>query len=421
MYDSVKRGSDWRAARIKMRRDVETASQSAHTAVHEKSNVDVINGVAKCNGSTSIECDGVKYTCDTIVIAVGTSPRLFEPMISSAHFFRMNIRQPKSAFVYGGGYVAAEIANILHAYNVDTIWAMRSYPLKSIDSTCSAYIFKAYGGVVMYSTQLLQCTKSGGMYRVYYKHSGGVYSTTVELAIYAAGESPNTSDLGIPEKYLDPDGYVKTDSDFKMMNNVYALGDCSKRYHNDKVVPTIHSQTYAKYYGIRIGRSISKIDLPHPSPLEMTSIYTFPEYSHWSNPRSVPNSSLSHDSSSGLIKIQCSQNNIVSDIFMVGLHASDILSMLTFCSPNLSLEQITNCPTLHPTISEIFYSLAVRMLNDTTPSHTAKRTVPNRSKRTRAQPKRTPPSSTVPSSAKRRNLSPTHRSVPNRTVKAIGC
>ena len=109
----------------------------------EGSGVAKLEGLASFTGPNEVEVAGTKYTADNILIAVGGKPTMpadlpgVEHCISSDGFFLLE-EMPSSALVVGAGYIAVEMAGILHALGCKTELAVRGEkPLRAFDDLMS--------------------------------------------------------------------------------------------------------------------------------------------------------------------------------------------------------------------------------------------------------------------------------------------
>ncbi|TMN90718.1 FAD-dependent oxidoreductase, partial [Pseudoalteromonas sp. S558] len=101
--------------------------------------VTVIKGFAKFIDSKTVEVNGEHYTADHILIAVGGRPSIpniegAEHGIDSNGFFELK-EQPKRVAVIGAGYIAVELAGVLHGLGTETHLFVRKHsPLRNFDS-----------------------------------------------------------------------------------------------------------------------------------------------------------------------------------------------------------------------------------------------------------------------------------------------
>ena len=138
--DSVK--LDWN--KLKTARDnYVTRLNGIYGRNMEGSGVAKLEGLASFTGPNEVEVAGQKYTADHILVAVGGKPTMpadlpgVEHCISSDGFFLLE-EMPSSALVVGAGYIAVEMAGILHALGCKTELAVRGEkPLRAFDDLMS--------------------------------------------------------------------------------------------------------------------------------------------------------------------------------------------------------------------------------------------------------------------------------------------
>ena len=115
---------------------------ASYDRVLDNHGITVINGFGRFIDDHTIEVDGVLYTAPHISIATGGYPIIPEVEgaelgITSDGFFALN-EQPKRAVVVGAGYIAVELAGVLHALGTETTLVVRkNRPLRQFDETIS--------------------------------------------------------------------------------------------------------------------------------------------------------------------------------------------------------------------------------------------------------------------------------------------
>ncbi|TNG85459.1 FAD-dependent oxidoreductase, partial [Testudinibacter aquarius] len=100
--------------------------------------VDVIHGFAKFVNHNTVEVNGEQISADHILIATGGRPSM--PQIKGAEYginsdgvFALNAL-PKRVAVVGAGYIAIELAGVLHSLGVETHLFVRQHaPLRNFD------------------------------------------------------------------------------------------------------------------------------------------------------------------------------------------------------------------------------------------------------------------------------------------------
>ncbi|WP_088331291.1 glutathione-disulfide reductase [Lacimicrobium sp. SS2-24] len=193
-----------------------------------------IEGFARFVDAHTIEVDGERYRADHILIATGGQPVWpdvpgAEHGIDSDGFFALN-EQPERVLVVGAGYIAVELAGVLHALGSDTHLAVRhDKPLRNFDEMISDTLVElmANEGPTLHThSEVAEVEKqSNGCLKVTFKTGK---SMEVDSLIWAIGRKPSTADLGLEKAGVvcDEKGYVKVD---KYQNTtaegVYAVGD----------------------------------------------------------------------------------------------------------------------------------------------------------------------------------------------------
>ncbi|WP_440906044.1 glutathione-disulfide reductase [Catenovulum sp. SX2] len=201
--------------------------------------VTLINGFAKFVDNHSVEVNGEIYTADHIVIATGGRPSLpnipgIEHAITSDGFFQLN-HQPKSVAVVGAGYIAVEIAGVMHALGSDTHLTVRKdKPLRDFDELMSNTLVEvmASEGPTLHThftpakidklpDGLLQLTSETGQ-----------KLPPVECIIMAIGREPATDNINLAatDVQLDDKGFIVTDEyQNTSVPGIYAVGDNTGR------------------------------------------------------------------------------------------------------------------------------------------------------------------------------------------------
>ncbi len=199
-----------------------------------KNGVTVIKGFAKFVDSKTVEVDGEHYTADHILVAVGGRPTIpnipgAEHGIDSNGFFELN-EQPKRVAVVGAGYIAVEIAGVLHSLGTQThLFVRKSKPLRTFDP----YIIDTLVDIMAKEGPTLhtECSpkevvkEADGSLTIHFE-SG--YSENVDQVIWAIGRTPTTDKINLAAAGVEVNesGYVKVDEyQNTTAENVYAVGD----------------------------------------------------------------------------------------------------------------------------------------------------------------------------------------------------
>lgn len=197
-------------------------------------NVKIINGFARFINAHTIKVNGSKLTADHILIATGGRPAWpnipgAEYGIDSDGFFQL-ASLPKRVAVVGAGYIAVELASMLHSLGSETHLFVRQHaPLRHFDPMVVESLVE-----IMKNEGLTLHTES--IPKDVIKNSDGSVTLqlenrkaqTVDTLIWAIGRKPMTDNLDLDLVGIERDskGYIKVDK-FQNTNveRVYAVGD----------------------------------------------------------------------------------------------------------------------------------------------------------------------------------------------------
>ena len=196
--------------------------------------VTVIKGFAKFVDNKTVEVNGEHYTADHILIAVGGRPSIphiegAEHGIDSNGFFELK-EQPKRVAVIGAGYIAVELAGVLHGLGTETHLFVRKHsPLRNFDP----YIVETLVDVMAAEGPTLH-TESVP-HKLVKEDDGSVTlhldngkSHNVDQVIWAIGREPTTDSINVAAAGVEVNssGFVKVDEyQNTTAKNVYAVGD----------------------------------------------------------------------------------------------------------------------------------------------------------------------------------------------------
>ncbi|RZM84689.1 glutathione-disulfide reductase [Pseudoalteromonas rubra] len=196
--------------------------------------VTVINGFAKFVDNNTVEVNGEHYTADHICIAVGGRPSIpnipgAELGIDSNDFFELKA-QPKSVAVIGAGYIAVELAGVLHSLGTETHLFVRKHaPLRNFDpilvDTLTEVMDKEGPTLHTHSVPKSLSKNDDGSVTLHLENGE---SHTVEQVIWAIGREPVTDkiNLAATDVAITDGGYVKVDEyQNTSVSGIYALGD----------------------------------------------------------------------------------------------------------------------------------------------------------------------------------------------------
>ncbi len=200
----------------------------------KNNNVDVIQGYATFVDSKTIEVNGQHYHADHILIAAGGEPSMpnipgADYGITSDGFFALN-KLPKRVAVVGAGYIACEIAGVLHALGAQTHQFVRKdAPLRTFDPMIVETfmeIIKQEGHQLHTFSIPKSVTKNDDGSLTLVLENGE--STTVDCLIWAIGRKPATEKLNLNAAGIavDNHGFIVVDKyQNTNVNGIYAVGD----------------------------------------------------------------------------------------------------------------------------------------------------------------------------------------------------
>lgn len=196
--------------------------------------VTVINGFAKFVDAKTVEVNGELYTADHIAIATGGSPTWpdiegAEYGIDSNGFFALN-EQPKRAIVIGAGYIAVELAGVLHSLGTETKLAVRKHAaLRNFDPMLTetlAEMMVEEGIDILTHSVPSKVVKQSDESLILHFENGTMIET--DCIIWAIGRTPATSNINLEATGVKKDsrGYIPVNEHHETnVPGIYALGD----------------------------------------------------------------------------------------------------------------------------------------------------------------------------------------------------
>jgi glutathione reductase (NADPH) len=207
---------------------------ASYSSGFEKNGVTLIKGFANFVDKNTIEVNGKQYTADHILIATGGRPIMpnvpgAEFGIDSDGFFGLS-EQPKRAVVVGAGYIAVELAGVMHALGTKTDLVVRKHaPLRTFDTMISETLVElmAQDGPTLHThatpTQVIK--NADGSLTIDFDNGESIETDCV---VWAIGREPSNDKIGLENTgvELNEGGYVKVDK-FQNSNidGIYAVGD----------------------------------------------------------------------------------------------------------------------------------------------------------------------------------------------------
>ena len=208
-------------------------ARSSYDGSFKRNGVDLIEGRAHFVDSHTVNVNGELIRAKHIVIATGARPSI--PTIpgaelggSSDDVFAWE-QLPESVAILGAGYIAVELAGVLHALGVKTdLFVRRDRPLRSFDS----YIVEGLvnemekTGLPLHTHKVpvkLEETEQG--ITIYFEDGS---SHTASQVIWATGRRPNVDGLELEKAgvTLNERGFIQVDEyQNTVVDGIYALGD----------------------------------------------------------------------------------------------------------------------------------------------------------------------------------------------------
>lgn len=232
-FDVELKGHDW-GTLVESRQAYIGRIHQSYDRVLGNNKVTVIKGFARFKDARTLEVNGEEVTADHILIATGGEPVIphipgAEHGIDSNGFFALT-EQPKRVAVVGAGYIAVELAGVLHSLGSETHLLVRKQaPLRNFDPLLTDTLVEvmAEDGPTLHTHSVPKSVE---------KHNDGSLtlhlengeSITVDCLIWAIGRRPLTGNLNLESAgvELDDKGYIKVDEyQNTSAPGVYAVGD----------------------------------------------------------------------------------------------------------------------------------------------------------------------------------------------------
>ena len=201
----------------------------------DKKGIVTIRAAARLKGAGEVvDANGEVYRAKHVLIATGGRPRIppvpgCELGINSDGFFELE-ELPRRVAVVGSGYIAVELAGVLHALgSAVTLVIRHDKLLRHFDSLLAEKLMAAMtasGIEVATKMSTVALTREGGSLTL--EAADGRTYPKFDTVVWAIGRRPNVEDVGLASAgiELDAEGYIDVD---KYQNTsapgVYAVGD----------------------------------------------------------------------------------------------------------------------------------------------------------------------------------------------------
>ena len=203
--------------------------------------VALIEGFGRFIDARSVMVGDQHYSADHLVIATGGRPRVPQLPgtqfgITSDGFFALNTC-PQRVAIVGSGYIAVELAGMLHALGAEvTLLLRKDQVLRSFDSLLREQLMaqlREDGIHILPHTQINAVARlAKGTLSL---HCEGRRDTLeVDTLLWAIGRDPNTDTINLAAAGVatNPNGTIPTDA-YQNTNiaGIYAIGDVTEHFH----------------------------------------------------------------------------------------------------------------------------------------------------------------------------------------------
>ena len=208
-------------------------ARSSYDGSFKRNGVDLIEGRAHFVDSHTVSVNGELIRAKHIVIATGARPNI--PTIpgaelggSSDDVFAWE-QLPESVAILGAGYIAVELAGVLHALGVKTdLFVRRDRPLRGFDSYIVEGLVNEMEkmGLPLHTHKVpVKLEKSEQGITIHFEDGS---SHTASQVIWATGRRPNVDGLELEKAgvTLNERGFIQVDEyQNTVVDGIYALGD----------------------------------------------------------------------------------------------------------------------------------------------------------------------------------------------------
>jgi glutathione reductase (NADPH) len=228
---------EWNAL-IKFKRTFTESVPAMKEEYFAENGIDAYHGRARFCGPRSVEVDGEVLDGRFILIAAGAVPMHLgipgeEHVITSTEFLDLD-KLPKKIVLLGGGFIAAEFANIAAQAGAQVIVIEQmDRMLTPFDPDLVGWLmerFQAIGIEVRLNTRVMAIEKNNGGFSVRTSSNGQDEIFTADLVVHAAGRRPDLEPLDLAAAGVKSEqGRLQLNDFLQSVSNaaVYAVGDAA--------------------------------------------------------------------------------------------------------------------------------------------------------------------------------------------------
>ena len=262
---------DWQA--LKTARDAFVRNiNEGYLGYLAEAGVELIRGFGRFADARTLTVGGERYSADHLVIATGGRPRVPQVPgaqfgITSDGFFELNAC-PRRVTIAGSGYIAVELAGMLHALGAEvTLLLRKDHVLRSFDAMLREQLMERLredGIKVLTRTQVSAVARlAKGALSL---HCDGRRETLeADALLWAIGREPNTDTLDLAAAGLTakPDGAIPTDP-YQNTNiaGIYAIGDVTEHFHLTPVAIAAGRRLADRLFGHQPERRLPYENIP---------------------------------------------------------------------------------------------------------------------------------------------------------------
>ncbi len=237
-FEIERKGFDWKALVERRTAYIKRLHEIYHRNI-EREGIDYIQGWARLIGPHTVEANGESYEAPHILLPMGGRPDIphgikgSEHGITSDEFFKLD-QLPRRVAVVGSGYIAVEIAGILHALGSDVCMFVRSDRLlRSFDVMLQERLRDEMiaQGIHIHFNSAIESIEGKDGNELHFYCSNGLVHKGYDCLLWAVGRVPLTRNIGIETAGVEitREGHIVVDAfQNTTAQGIYALGDVTE-------------------------------------------------------------------------------------------------------------------------------------------------------------------------------------------------